>query len=205
MHEAGFRAGAPVADNGGMRADWLRSTQARSLLAATLGVSLLLSGTFLAVDQLHSTPADALNRPGPAASDEQSRVQAVGAAKHLVSVARLHATNAGYLLMSCRDRDNPPYQGAVYLTFTIPSDTRADIYLPSVAKALMADGWVEGLPPGGHPYSKSLSKDAVTALIYRHDDDANLGIARVYGECRNTGDHRNDTAGWVDITGEVGG
>ncbi len=188
-----------------MRADWLRSTQARSLLAATLGISLLLGGAFLAVDQLHATPADALNRPGPPASDEQSRVQAVGAAKNVVSAARLHTTTAGYLLMSCRDRDNPPYQGAVYLTFTIPADTRADAYLPAVAKALVADGWVEGLPPGGHPYSKSLSRNAVTALIYRDDDDANLGVARVYGQCGNTSDHRTDTTGWVDITGEVGG
>lgn len=188
-----------------MRADWLRSTQARALLGATLGTSLLLGGVFLAVDQLHATPADALNHAGPAASDEQSRTQAVGAARHLVSAAHLHTTTAGYLLMSCRDRDNPPYQGAVYLTFTIPADTRADVYLPAVAKSLLADGWVEGLAPGGHPYSNSLSKDAVTALIYRQDDDANLGVARVYGECRNTSDHRTDTTGWVDILGELGG
>lgn len=188
-----------------MRADWLRSTQARSLLAATLGTSLLLGGAFLAVDQLHATPADALDRPGPSLSDQQSRTQAVGAARDVVSAARLRTTTAGYLLMSCRDRDNPPYQGAVYLTFTIPADTRADAYLPAVAKALTAGGWVEGLSPGGHPYSKSMSKSQVTALIYRDDDNASLGVARIYGECRNTSDHRTDTTGWVDVTAEISG
>lgn len=188
-----------------MRADWLRSRQARSLLAATLGTSLLLGGAFLAVDQLHVTPADALNRPGPPLSDAQSRAQAVGATRDVVSAAHLHTTSAGYLLMSCRDRDHPPYQGAVYLTFTIPADTRADVYLPQVAKALAADGWVEGLSPGGHPFSRSVSKSAVTALIYRDDDNANLGVARVYGECRNTTDHGTDATGWVDISGEIGG
>ncbi|WP_205873038.1 hypothetical protein [Mycobacterium camsae] len=188
-----------------MRADWLRSTRARSLLAATFGISLVLGGAFLAVDQLHATPGDALNRPGPPLSDEQSRVQTVGAAKDVVSAGRLHTTSAGYLLMSCRDRDNPPYQGAVYLTFTIPADTRADSYLPAVATALVADGWVEGLSPGGHPYSKSLARGAVTALIYRDDENANLGVARVYGECRNTSDHRADLTDWVDVTGEIGG
>lgn len=198
-------SGAPLrlANNGGMRANWLRSTQARSLLAVTLGTSLLLGGAFLAVDQLHATPADALDRPGPALSDQQSRVQAVGAAKDVVAAAQLHTTSAGYLLMSCRDRENPPYQGAVYLSFTIPAGTRADVYLPGVAKALVADGWVEGLAPGGHPYGKSLSRNAVTALIYRDDDNANLGVARVYGECRNTSDHRRDMTGWVDVTGEI--
>lgn len=188
-----------------MRADWLRSTPARSLLAATLGTSLLLSGAFLAVDQLHARPEDALDRPGPPLSDEQSRSQAVSAAHDVVSAAQLRVTTAGYLLMSCRDRDNPPYQGAVYLSFTIPADTRADVYLPAVTRALTADGWAEGLSPGGHPYSTSVSKGAVTALIYRDDDTANLGVARVYGECRNTTDHRTDSAGWVDITGQIGG
>ncbi|MBI2701078.1 MAG: hypothetical protein CK429_17520 [Mycobacterium sp.] len=189
-----------------MRADWLRSTQARSLLAVTFGISLVLGGAFLAVDQLHATPADALKVSGPPLSDGQSRVQAVGAAADIVSAAQLRPTSAGYLLMSCRDRDNPPYQGAVYLTFTIPADTRADAYLPAVAKALAADGWVEGrISPGGHPYSRSVSKNAVTALIYRDDDNANLGVARVYGECRNTSDHRTDSTGWVDVTGEIRG
>ncbi|OBK24187.1 hypothetical protein A5634_04110 [Mycobacterium asiaticum] len=154
----------------------------------------------MAVDQLHSTAADAVNPSGPTVSDEQSKAQAVGSARLLAGDARLHTTTAGYMLMSCRDRDNPPYQGAVYLTFAVPPGTRADAYLPEVTRTLTSAGWVEGLQPGGHAYSKSLTKGAVTAIIYRHDDDPNLGVLRLYGECRNMNDHRNDATAWVDIT-----
>ena len=168
-----------------------------------LAVSLVLGGTFLAVDQLHSTAADALNHPGNPAADEQSQAQAVGAARHLVNAAPdCRPTTAGYLLMSCTDRDNPPYQGAIYLTFAMPSGTGAR-RLPAGrrVRAGRPTAGCEGLPPGGHAFGKSLTKDAVTAIIYRHDDDVNLGVLRLYGECRNRSDHRNDTTAWVDVTG----
>ncbi|MDT5138108.1 MAG: hypothetical protein QOD58_2370 [Mycobacterium sp.] len=182
------------------RAGWLSAKQARLLIAAMLAVSLVLGGAFLAVDRLHTTAADALKHPDKPATDEQSQAQAVGAARHLVSVANLHPTTAGYLLMSCNDRDNPPYQGAIYLTFTVPPETHADTYLQAVTSALVADGWAEGPPPGGHAFGKTLSRDGITAIVYRHDNNENLGILRLYGECRNMTDHRNDTTGWVDVT-----
>ena len=185
----------------GPKANRLRSTAGRSLIGAALGVSLLLGGAFLAVDQLHSTAADALNRPGESATDDQSRAQAVGAAKRIVDTAQLRATTAGYLLMSCRDQESPPYQGAVHLTFALPSEART--YLPTVWAALTSAGWIQGLPPGGHPFAKTFTKDAATAIIYRHDDDPNLGVLRVYGECSNRNDHRTDTTAWVDITDQV--
>lgn len=186
-----------------MRTDWLRSKGARPLLAATFAISLGLGGAFLAVDRLHSTPGDAIGHPANPVSDEQSHAQAVGAAKHIVDVGKLHTTAAGYLLMSCVDRDDPPYQGAVYLTFAVPAESRADTYLPSVASALMSDGWAQGLPPGDHAFGKTLSKDGVNAVIYRHDNEPNLGVLRVYGECRNMTDHRSDATAWVDITGQL--
>jgi hypothetical protein len=161
----------------GNRAGGLSAKQARLLIAVMLAVSLVLGGAFLAVDRLHSTAGDALNHPDQPATDEQSHDQAVGAARLLVSVANLHPTTAGYLLMSCKDHDNPPYQGAIYLTFTVPVETHADTYLPAVTSALVADGWAEGLPPGGHALATTLSKDGVTAIIYRHDKDENPGRA----------------------------
>lgn len=185
------------------RTGWLSVKQARLLIAAMLAVSLVLGGAFLAVDRLHSTPADALNHPDRPANDEQSQAQAVGAARHLVSVANLHPTTAGYLLMSCTDRDNPPYQGAIYLTFTVPAETHADTYLPAIAAALVADGWTQGLPPGGHAFGKTVSKDGVTAIVYQQDNDDRRGVLRLYGECRNMSDHRTDTTGWVDVTGQL--
>lgn len=167
--------------------------------------SLLLGGAFVMLDQLHSVPDDALHQAGPPATDQQSQAQAVGAAKAVVAVTGLRTTTAGYLLMSCKDRDNPPYRGAVYLTFALPAATSADTYLPDLATKLVADGWTKGLPPGNHAFASVLTKDEVTASIYRHDDNPGLGILRLYGECRNTTDHHADTTAWVDITGEFGG
>ncbi|QLL05212.1 hypothetical protein [Mycobacterium vicinigordonae] len=187
-----------------MRTDWLRSRQARLLIAASLVVSLLLGGAFLAFDQLHSTPADAIRPSDNPATDQQSRDQAVGAARNIVAVASLHPTTAGYLLMSCRDSHSAPYQGAVYLTFAVPAETRADTYLPVVAAQLAADGWAEGLPPANHAFGRTLTKNAVTAVIYRHDDDTRLGVLRLYGECRNMSDHRADATAWIDITDQFG-
>ncbi|BDB42497.1 putative lipoprotein LppJ [Mycobacterium kiyosense] len=187
-----------------MRTDWLRTRQTRLLIAASLAISLVLGGAFLALDQLHSTPADAIHAPDHPATDQQSRDQAVDAAKNIVAVARLHPTSAGYLLMSCRDRDSAPYQGAVYLTFTLPADTRADTYLPGVAAQLTSDGWIEGLPPANHAFGRTLTKNTVTVIIYRHDDDPGLGVLRLYGECRNMTDHRGDATAWIDVTDQFG-
>lgn len=121
----------------------------------------------------------------------------------MVATARLQKATAGYLLMSCKDRDSPPYQGAVYLNFTLPADARADTYFQGIAAAMVGRGWNEGTPPNHHLFGKTLYKDGVTAIVYRDDDYPNLGIARLYGECRNMTDHRNDTTAWVDVTDQI--
>lgn len=188
---------------GGGQGDWLRSRWARPAIAAALAVPLALGGAFLAVDQLHATPSDVLDHPGNPASDEQTEAQVVESARQIVAAAGLQTTTAGYLLMSCKNRDDPPYQGAIYLTFALPAGAGPDTYFPTVVGALVGRGWNEGLPPADHTFGKTLTKDAVTAVIYRHDDDTSLGVLRLYGECRNTNDHRNDGTAWVDVTGQL--
>src|SRR5208283_1349963 len=96
---------------GGKRGEWLRSGQVRVLIAAALAVSLLLGGGFLLVDRLHSTPSDVLDHPVNPVTDDQSKAQVVESAKHIVTLTGLRTSLAGYLLMSCKDRDDPPYQG----------------------------------------------------------------------------------------------
>lgn len=172
------------------------------MLAAALSISLVLGGAFLAVGRLHSSPAD-LDRPAQTVSDEQSENEVVDKARHLVDVAHLQKATAGYLLMSCKDRDSPPYQGAVYLNFTVPADARPDIYFQDIGAALVAHGWTEGQPPNRHLFGKTLNKNGVTAILYRDDDYPNLGVARLYGQCRNMNDHRRDTTAWVDVTDRV--
>ncbi|MGB8387005.1 hypothetical protein, partial [Mycobacterium sp.] len=179
--------------------EWLRTRQVRALIAAALAVSLLSGGAFLLVGRLHSTPSDVLDHPLNPVTDDESEAQVVESAKQIVTLAGLRPTSAGYLLMSCKDRDDPPYQGAIYLTFALPAAIRADTYFPTIGATLVSHGWTEGLSPNDHAFAKTVSKNAVTVIIYRQDDDPSLGVLRVYGQCRNMNDHRNDTTTWIDI------
>ena len=190
---------------GGKRGEWLRSKQARALIAAALALSLLLGGAFLLVDRLHSTPSDALDHPANPVTDDQSKAQVVESAKQVVTLAGLRTASAGYALMSCKDRDDPPYQGAIYLTFALPAAARADTYFPAIAATLVTHGWTEGLPPNDHAFAKILTKDAVTVIVYRQNEDPGLGVARIYGECRNMNNHRGDATAWIDITDQLTG
>jgi hypothetical protein len=184
----------------GKRGEWLRSPWARALIAAALMVSLLLDGAFLSVGRLHSSPAGSLDHPADPVTDDQSEAQVVGPARQIVTVARLQKPTAGYLLMSCKNRDDPPYQGAIYMNFALPAEARDDTYFRNIAAAMVAHGWSEGLPPNQQLYGRTLHKDGVTAIVFRNSDDANVGIMRLYGQCRNVNDHRNDTTAWIDIT-----
>jgi hypothetical protein len=183
---------------GGERGEWLRSTRVRALIAAALTASLLLSGAFLLVDRLHTTPTDALDHPANPVTDDQSEAQVVEPARQVVTLTGLRTASAGYMLMSCKDRDDPPYQGAIYLIFALPAGVRADTYFPTIAATLASHGWTEGLPPNGHEFARSLSKDGVTMIVYRQSEDPSLGVLRIYGQCRNMNNHRNEA--WIDIT-----
>ncbi len=189
--------------HGGKSGDWLRKRGVRAMIAAALTVSLLLGGAVLLVDRLNPWPADSLDHPVDPVTDVASEAQVVESAKQIVAVAGLQTTTAGYLLMSCKDRDAPPYQGAIYLTFALPAGARTDAYFGEIAAALGPHGWTEGRPPVEHVFGKTLSKDAVTAIIYRHGDDTSLGVMRLYGQCRNMNDHRNDSTAWMDITSQL--
>jgi hypothetical protein len=185
--------------------EWLRSPTARGLTAAALAAALILGAAFLAMSRLRSSATDALVHPDAAATDEQTKAEVVEQARNMVAINALRQPTAGYLLMSCKDRDDPPYQGAVYMTFALPTDAHTE-YFQTLATAMVARGWREGLPPNDHLFGKSLSKDGVTAVVYPDQDStdaANHGIARIYGQCRDMTNHRGDATGWTDITGQL--
>jgi hypothetical protein len=180
----------------------LHAPGVRALLAAALAISLLLGGAFLVVSALRPSPSERLDHPANPVSDDATAAQVVESAKQIVSLAGLQTTSAGYLLMSCRNQNDPPYQGAIYLTFTLPVGARPDTYFKTIAATLVTRGWTEDLPPNEHTFGKTVSKDAVTAIIYPHGDDPGLGVLRAYGECRDANDHRKDASGWADITNQ---
>ncbi len=157
----------------------------------------------MAVDRLHSSAADAVEHPRSTATDEQTKTEVVEQARFIVAVAALQNPTAGYLLMSCKNREDPPYQGAVYLDFALPADARVDEYFRRIAAAMVARGWREGLPPNQHLMGKTLSKDGVTATLYPNGDSPTHGVGRIYGQCRDMNNHRADATAWVDITDQL--
>src|ERR1700752_3991075 len=133
-----------VADPASSPAERLRSPAARIMLAAGLTSTLFLGAAFLAVGRLHSSAADAVERPGRTATDEQTETEVVDQARVIVAAGALQNATAGHLLMSCKNRDDPPYQGAVYMNFAVPTDAHGDEYFRSIAAAMVARGWREG-------------------------------------------------------------
>ena len=146
------------------------------------------------------TRGDALNRPAQPLSDEQTKTQVIEPAKQIVAVANLHGASGGYILMSCRNEADPPYQGAIYVTFDLPESVS---YFEQVAAAMVPHGWQKGLPPNQYLFGTTLYKDGVTVILYRDPDRLTSGVMKVYGECRNTANHRNDSTGWIDITDQL--
>jgi hypothetical protein len=183
----------------------LRAPRVRALIAAALTVSLLLGGAFLVVSALRPSPTEKLDHPATPVSDDATAAQVVEAAKQIVRLAGVQTKSAGYLLMSCKNQNDPPYQGAIYLTFTVPAAARPDTYFKTIATTLVNRGWTEGLPPNDHMFGATASKDGVTAVVYPHAEEPGLGVLRAYGECRDANDHRKDASGWIDITNQFPG
>jgi hypothetical protein len=181
----------------------LRSKRIRVLIAVALAIPLVLGGAYLVVDRLHSS--EARDHPAHPLDDSQSKAQVVDPVKDIVAMTRLQTSSAGYMLMSCTNQNEPPYQGAIYLTFSLPTDTQPATYFGAIEAALVGHGWTEGLPPNNHAFANTFVKAAVTVIIYRQDDDAGRGVLRAHGECRNTNDHRADTTAWIDITDQFAG
>jgi hypothetical protein len=180
----------------------LRSPAARALIAVTVSTAVVVGAAFFVIDRLHSSAANAVEHPGPAATDAQTQTEVVEQAKDIVAIAGLQQPTAGYLLMSCKDRDNPPYQGAVYLDFLLPPDTTADQYFGTVSAAMVAHGRREGLPPNQHMFGRNLSKDGVNAVLYPDRDSSTHGVARIYGRCHEMNSHRGGS-GWIDVTNRL--
>ncbi len=136
-------------------------------------------------------------------SDEQSKLQVLTAARQFVSASQLKKPTASYLLMSCENSDDPPYQGAVRLNFDVPALKDVPKYFGAVATAMTARGWTQPEALDGGSRRPILTKDGVTAMYKLDPDVPNRATMQIYGECHNTNDHRRDTTGWVDITGQL--
>ncbi|WNG87777.1 hypothetical protein C6A87_000300 [Mycobacterium sp. ITM-2016-00317] len=137
----------------------------------------------------------------PPPTDQQSRAQVVDIAKEVVRAANLRVTYASFQWEWCDDQGEPPYHGRVDLAFETPVDRSVS---RQIAEALAGQpGWAPGPPPGSQPAGDAVHKGAVMVLVGPgHYPDR--GAVEIYGECRNTNDHRDDTE-LTDITTEIRG
>jgi hypothetical protein len=125
----------------------------------------------------------------------------LASARQIVSVAQLQDATGGRAFLSCKNESEPPYQAAVYMSFRLPQSNSVK-YLHDVAASMAAHGWARAASMGEH-FGQKLTKDGVTAIFYRSVNNINFATMRLYGECRNTADHRNDNPVWTEITGQL--
>jgi hypothetical protein len=136
-------------------------------------------------------------------SDDQARRQVLDPARQFIDAGSLRVDTATYLLMSCSAEDGPPYRGRVYLTFEVPTIAETRAVFADLARAMSSRGWRVGTRPSHHPEGWTLAKNGVLAVYYRNPDVSDRAVLKIDGECRDFTDHHADTAGFVDITGDL--
>lgn len=179
-----------------------RSRPVTALTAAALVLGLVLGVGFITLHRLDQRGV----APDPAArplSDDQARQQVVEAARQFVGAGGLTAATGTYALTSCSAEDEPPYQGAVYLTFDIPRIAETQALFSDVARAMTGRGWTEGMQPNRHPDGRVLTRDGLVAVYHRDPEQPGRGVLQIHGECRIVTDHRADTTGFTDISGQL--
>jgi hypothetical protein len=174
--------------------EWVRSPQSRALLWATLVMSLVLGTSLVTVDRHRAGVSDQHAAP---LTDAQAVEQVVGSARQVVAAAQLQGATGGYTFVSCENENEPPYQAALYMSFVLPHSDWAR-YLNEVASTMIVHGWADA-PAKAEHLGRKLTRGGVTAVLQRNVDDTAFATIRLYGECRNTADHRNDNPAWTEV------
>ncbi len=84
------------------------------------------------------------------------------------------------------------------MSFTLPQSDWVH-YLDEVASAMIADGWTDA-PTKAEHFGRKLTNGGVIAVLQRNLDDPTNANMRLYGECRNATDHRNDDPAWTEVS-----
>jgi hypothetical protein len=135
-------------------------------------------------------------------TDAQAAGQVLAAARQIVRMSQLQDATGGYAFVSCKNENEPPYQAAIYMSFRLPQSNSVR-YLRDVAASMATHGWAPAASMGEH-FGQKLTKDGVTAIFFRSVNDTDFATMRLYGECRNTADHRNDNPAWTEVTDQLG-
>jgi hypothetical protein len=177
----------------------LRSPRSAVLLLAALVTVLAVAAGLL---WLSNRGTDEVHLQGEPMTDAQAAGQVLASAKQIVSTAQLQDVTGGYAFVSCKNENEPPYQVAIYMNFRLPQSNSVK-YLRDVAASMVAQGWTTA-PVMGEHFGQKLTKEGVTAVLYRSDNNTDIATMRLYGECRNIADHSKDNPAWTEVTDELG-
>ena len=155
----------------------------------------------------HRAQEQATSSPPPVktASNEDTMKQVIDPAKQIVEVAGLKDVFGGFSFEACNDQGEPPYRGRLEVSFAIPGDIEPESYIRQIAHTMVqqGNGWYDGPPPGKRPFGTVIHTDEVMAILSLHPVAREDGAIRIFGECRNMVDHRNDAVKDVDVTDQL--
>src|SRR3954468_4771211 len=133
-------------------------------------------------------------------TDEQTMAQVVDPAKDVVrALPQLDDVTGGFSYGSCNDQGAPPFQGRVEVAFKLPADP--DTLFGQIRDTMLKQGWSAGAPEGQKVHGGGLNRNGVTATVGPRAADPGYGSLKLYGECRNVGEHLGEDA--VNLTDQL--
>ncbi len=147
--------------------------------------------------------AESSNPPFVPMPDPASMQQVILPAREFVVLNRLQDVTGTFGWVACGGENEALYYGEVQLTFAVPKGVDENRYINQIVKMMVSHGWMDGPVEGDGSPGTLLRTNEVRAAISGGDAVyRELGTIRLSGECRNTNDHRDDSAG-VDITDQL--
>ncbi|OBB12796.1 hypothetical protein A5662_07680 [Mycobacteriaceae bacterium 1482268.1] len=152
----------------------------------------------------HEDPSATRPPPAPVKtlSDEDTMKEVIDPGRQIIQVAGLQEVSGGFDFEACNDQGEPPYRGRLDMGFAIPKDVEPKKYIEQIAQTMVNQGvgWYDGPPAGKRLFGTVIHTDTVFAVISQHPVAKEDGAVRIFGECRNMVDHRNDATTGVDVT-----
>lgn len=130
-------------------------------------------------------------------SPEEARRQVVDVSRQIVSDLGGDVVGAKFGYSSCNDQGEAPFRGHTRLALWMPrADRFREVTAESVLDRLRQHGWQTD--PDFHSHGSTFKRDGVDVNVWvipppKPDKPPNAHvIINVYGECRDTFDHRAD-------------
>lgn len=173
----------------------------RRLACALIGVVAVAAGCFPMKPPM---PKEDSSKPSIIPMpDEASMQQVIDPAREFVILNQLQDVSGGFGWVACGAQNEALYYGQVDMSFLLPKDVDESRYIKQIVKMMVSHGWQDGPVAGDHSFGTLLHTNEVRAAIGGGNAFVKeRGSIQLSGQCRNTNDHRADSAG-IDITDKL--